>query len=134
MRQQSVWTFRWRITVGLAFLVTGFVSQSLFADYEAHGKRDPFVPLLTAEGQRFRPPGLDEETAPEAGPLVLQGIVYDPQSASYAVINGRVVREQDDIDGKRVLKIEPAEVTLLVEGKTVQLKLRPSSSTEEKSN
>ncbi len=102
-----------------------------WAEYQPKGKRDPFIPLLTKEGQRIHPPGLDEETAGGLASVVLQGVVFDPKAESYAIINGRIVRQHEEIDGMKVLKIEPTSVTLLVEGKPYQLTLRKSEEEEE---
>lgn len=95
--------------------------------YEAKGKRDPFVPLMTSEGQRIHPPGQDEEVALGVTGLTLQGIVFEPGADSYAIINGQVVRSHEDIEGIEVLKIEPDSVTLLVEGKAHRLTLHQST-------
>ncbi len=93
------------------------------AGYQSRGKRDPFVPLLTSEGQRVNPPGLDEEVGNGLKQMTLQGIVFDPKSESYAILNGRVVREKEEIDGMKILKIEPEAVTLLIEGQEHRLVL-----------
>jgi len=109
----------------LAFGSAG-ASPDAWAEYNVKTKRDPFVPLLTLEGQRFRPPGLDEEeNGSELSHVSLQGIIFDPHAESYAVINGRIVREREEIDGVKILKIEPTTVTILVQGQPHQLILRP---------
>ena len=108
-------------------------------EYQAKGRRDPLVALLTPKGQRVQPPGLDEESDTGVQHLVLQGIVFDPQGDSFSVINGKVVRANDEIDGMKILKIEPTAVTVRVEGAHHRLTLsqpqgEPSErkSTEEK--
>lgn len=97
-------------------------------EYQAKGKRDPFVPLLTAEGQRLYPPGLDEEEEAEGLVKVsLQGIVFDPKAESYAIINGRIVRRHEEIDGMKVLEIKPSAVVLLIEGKPHSVTVRQAT-------
>ena len=86
------------------------------ADYQSKGKRDPFVPLLTQDGRRIQPPGLDEETGLASAKLNLQGIVLGKGKDSFAIINDRIIREQEEIEGVKVLKIEPNRVTVLVDG------------------
>ncbi|MBI3318314.1 MAG: hypothetical protein HYZ90_04085 [Candidatus Omnitrophica bacterium] len=105
------------------------------AEYAPKGKRDPFVPLVTEAGQRIHPPGLDEEVSEGVAGLSLQGIVWDPnpKAESYAVINGQVVREMDEIDGMKVVKIEPMSVTVLVEGQPHELALHQPEPEETKS-
>ena len=107
--------------------VCAVVAEGLFfsawAAYNVRGKRDPFVPLLTINGQRIYPPGTDEGGASS---FVLQGIVYEPKGVSYAIINDQIVREQDQIEGMKVLKIGPKSVVILSEGNEVQLVIHSS--------
>ena len=117
----------------LTFLlgISGWVCGVLFlgparAEYQSKGKRDPFVPLLAADGQRFRPPGLDEEVMTQAIGMALQGVVYEPKAESYAVIDGQVVREGDEIGGAKIIKIEPNSVTIQKENQISQIVLQPS--------
>lgn len=122
------------VALGLALSVL-----PAWAEYRSKGKRDPMVPLLNSEGQRIHPPGLDEETATGVSGLILQGIVFDSKAESYAIINGEIVREQDEIEGMKVVKINPNAVTILAEGQTHDLAIRqmenppaaPEDSTED---
>ena len=82
------------------------------------------MPLISAEGQRVHPPGSEEEDNPGQGPLTLQGIMFDPRSESYAVLNGHVVREKEEFAGMKVLKIESNSVTIWVDGQRRRLTLR----------
>jgi hypothetical protein len=102
------------------------------AAYDPKGKRDPFVPLVTEHGQRFYPPGTDEEEASGVLKVILQGIVFEPKGESYAVINGKILREREEIEGMKVLRIESDSVTLLVEGQPHRLTLY--QATEENSS
>ncbi len=110
-----------------ALVAAGFFSEAR-AEYHPRGKRDPFVPLMAPNGQRVYPPGTDDGGLSN---FVLQGIVYEPQGESYAIINDRIVREQDEIEGMKVLKIGPTFVTILSNGNEVQLTIRSSASSEE---
>ena len=117
--------------VFLFFVATSFFwLSSAEAEYRSKGKRDPFVPLLSADGERIYPPGADEETVGGFDGLNLQGIVFDHGSDSYAVINGRVVREQDDVDGMKVLKIEPTAVTIQTQGQSIRFNVRQPTEEE----
>lgn len=100
------------------------------AAYQAHGKRDPFVPLLTASGQRIHPPGGDEEAAAGVPSVALQGIVYDPKTDSYAILNGRVMRLGETIDGITVTAITPTMVTVMINGQPHQLTVQTSTTEE----
>ena len=102
--------------IGWAFIpVTGW------AEYQARGKRDPFVPLVTNDGQKLHPPGGDEEEAAAFSTVAVQGVVFDPHAESFAIINGRIVRVNEEIDGIKVLKIEPTYVTIVVDGQAHQV-------------
>jgi hypothetical protein len=109
---------RWAVLLVAGVLLwEGLPVAPAWGEYRPKGKRDPFVPLLTQEGRRIYPPGLDDENLNgSAGTLVLQGIVFDPTEESFAIINDRLVAEQEEVEGSRVLKIEPAAVTILVDG------------------
>ncbi len=116
------WAFFW-----------GCPGPGLWAEYQSRGKRDPFIPLLTEEGDRIVPPGLDEGEASGVEALVLQGIVYDPEAESFALINGKVVQVDEEIGGAKVLSIEPSAVTVLVEEaphRLTILKAREGETTE----
>ncbi len=105
------------------------------AEYQPKGKRDPFVPLLTSDGQRIHPPGAEEGQETGLGNLVLQGIVFDPKAESYAVISGQVVREKEELEGVKVVRIEPDSVTVLVDGQSHRLTVQEPEQkdpTEEK--
>lgn len=97
------------------------------AEYQSKGKRDPLVRLLTAEGQRIYPPGFDEGSVTGVSGLILQGIMFDPAGESYAVINGKIVRIDEEIQGMKVLKIRPSAVTILSEGEEHLLTLQKSA-------
>lgn len=94
------------------------------AEYQAKGRRDPLIPLLTESGQRIYPPGYDEEAPTGLSGLRLQGIVFDPKADCYAIVNGRIVRQEDEIEGFKVVRIDPASITVAADGESHQLFLR----------
>jgi len=99
-----------------------FLSPVCFAQnkftYDAKGKRDPFMPLVTSDGRILK---LDTEET--KGPLSLEGIIYDEKGLSYAIVNGIVVKLGDVIEGNQVLKIEKGKVIFIKEGNTFNLDL-----------
>ncbi len=101
--------------------------------YDPKGRRDPLVPLLSADGERIHPPGEEgmEISVEPRNPVTLQGIVFDLSGESYAVVNGQIVREQEEISGVKVLKIEPTRVTVLSDGRPIELSVQPTSQQEE---
>ena len=116
-----------------AVLLAAGGSPAARAEYQSKGKRDPFIPLLNSEGQRIHPPGSEEGKSLGFGNLVLQGIMFDPKAESYAVISGQVVREQEELEGVRIVKIEPDGVTVLVEGQSHRLTVQEPQSNQEAS-
>lgn len=108
-----------------------FEAQPVWAVYDSKGKRDPLIPLINSEGQRIHPPGFDEEVLTGIQGLNLQGIVFDPQAESYAIINGQVVRDQDEIEGMKVLQIDPGAVTILANGQEHRVQIQDQAAEEE---
>ena len=105
----------------VAVVLFSLIPSVVYGDYQSKGKRDPFVRLMTQDGRRIHPPGLDEEEEADFGAVVLQGIVFDVESDSFAIINGEVLREEDEVNGVKIIKIEPTTVTVLVDGKLHKL-------------
>ena len=64
-------------------------AQGVFV-YDDHGKRDPFVPLVSSSGMVVT---YDEDLS--VNDLVLEGIVSDPSGNNAAIVNGKVVKVQD---------------------------------------
>ncbi len=86
--------------------------------YDAKGKRNPFIPLVTADGRLLK---LDfEETK---GELSIEGIIYDEQGMSYAIVNGSVVKAGDLVNNAQVIKVEKDSVTFVKDGKELKLEL-----------
>jgi len=87
--------------------------------YDSKGKRNPFIPLLTTDGRFLK---LEQGEAPEG--LLLEGIIYDKQARSYAIVNGSVVGIGDAVGGYQVLKIEEDKVTFIKDGEPKELELK----------
>jgi len=77
--------------------------------YDAAGKRDPFMPLVTKEGRLAFTYGAVRSLED----IRLEGIVYDPGGDSIAIINGLVLKENDTLGNIKVVKIDPDKVILL---------------------
>ena len=84
-------------------------SQEEFT-YDSKGRRNPFIPLVSSDGRLLK---LDKEEKSESSDLLLEGIIYDKQGRSFAVVNGSVVGVSDTIAGYQVLKIEDKKVTFI---------------------
>ena len=87
--------------------------------YDAKGKRDPFIPLVTPDGRLLK---LEKEET--ASGLLLEGIIYDEHGLSYCLVNGEVVRVSDKIGDYQVLKIENNKVIFIKGGQTLEVELK----------
>lgn len=99
-----------------------FTPRSLSAEggfiYDAQGRRDPFIPLVTSDGRLLK---LDAKET--KGQLTIEGIIYDEKGISYAIVNNVIVKIGDNIEGYQVLKIEADRISFIKEGNVSELKL-----------
>jgi len=83
------------------------------------GGRDPFWPWVTKDGKFIQGEGgfwnLED--------VVLEGIIWDPQGGSVAMMNGLILRRGDRIGRFEVLTIGKEEVILLSGEKRYTLRL-----------
>jgi hypothetical protein len=86
--------------------------------YNDEGKRDPFIALVTPDGRL-----LNLDSSGGKAKIVLEGIVYDKDGRSYAIINDEVVSIGDYILGHAVFKIEEDKVILLKDNQPIEYKL-----------
>jgi len=122
---------RWRIARNdalwfiLVFVLT-FGCPPAWAEYQPKGKRDPFVPFILPDGRRITPPGEEDGSASGLGGVFLQGILFDPAGNSTAILNGRVLRENEEWEGIKLLKVENNGVTIWRNGETHRMTLQKS--------
>jgi len=102
----------------LDFGICHLYAQEQFV-YDAKGKRDPFIPLVTPDGRLLK---LEKEET--ASGLLLEGIIYDEHGLSYAIVNSEVVRISDKIGDYQVLKIEKNKVIFIKSGQTLEVELK----------
>lgn len=101
----------------LAFLTCCFAQEQFL--YDAKGKRDPFIPLVTPDGRLLK---LEQEEG-VAG-LLLEGIIYDKNGTSCAIVNSEIVRIGDKVGEFQVLKIEEKKVIFIKEGQIIEVELK----------
>ncbi|RJO63973.1 MAG: hypothetical protein C4540_05310 [Candidatus Omnitrophota bacterium] len=87
--------------------------------YDAQGKRNPFIALVTSDGRLLK---ISDEQ--QSGGLTLEGIIYDEQGISFAMVNGSVVKVGDTISGYQVLKIESSRVIFIKDGEPFMAELK----------
>lgn len=105
-----------------AFCIFNF-SLTCFAQgefvYDAKGKRNPFIPLVTSDGRLL---SLDRQQS--KGDLLIEGIIYDKQGRSFALVNGTVVSIGDTVGDYQVLRIEEGRVIFLKEGQAFEAEIK----------
>jgi len=104
--------------LGILTLVYG---QSEFV-YDAKGKRNPFIPLVTPEGRLLK---LDKQEAVSAAPggLAIEGIIYDKLGRSFAIVNATIVGIGDSVGDYQVLKIYENKVIFIKNGEPFEVEL-----------
>ena len=112
---------RQRLTILFFSFLTLF--SLLFAQdefkYDAKGKRDPFIPLVTPDGRLVK---LEKEESVVG--LLVEGVIYDEHGLSYAIVNGEVVGVSDKAGDYQVLKIEKNKVIFIKGGQTLEIELK----------
>ncbi|MCX5710137.1 MAG: hypothetical protein NT088_05375 [Candidatus Omnitrophica bacterium] len=99
------------------FLCAVALAQETFT-YDAKGKRNPFIPLVTPDGRLVK---LEQEQG--GRDLVIQGIIFDKHGVSYAIVNAYVVGVGDSVGDYRVLKILPNKVIFIKDGQAVEIEM-----------
>ncbi len=101
--------------------------------YNSNDKRDPFSPLVSSDGRILF--GARTAAAQPEQPemkMALEGVIWDPEGKSLAIINGTPVKEQERILGLQVLKIKKDSVILQKEGKVFVINLTKGGADEAK--
>jgi len=98
------------------FYLLGFAQEDFV--YDSEGRRDPFLVLVTPDGRLLK---LDQEA--KKG-LMLEGIIYDKNSLSYAIVNGTIVRVGEKVEDYQVLKIEKNKVLFIKKGQITEIQLK----------
>jgi len=88
--------------------------------YDSKGKRNPFIPLVTAEGRLLK---LDKQDIASLGGLTIEGIIYDKLGRSFAIVNTEVVGIGDIVGDYQVLKIFENKVVFIKDGEPLEVEL-----------
>jgi len=89
-------------------------------NYNAKGKRNPFIPLVTPEGRLLK---LDKQENVSLQGLSVEGIIYDKVGRSFAIVNSAVVGIGDLVKDYQVLKIFEDRVVFIKDGETLEVGL-----------
>ena len=88
--------------------------------YDAKGKRNPFIPLVTPEGRLLK---LDKQEATSVDGLAVEGIIYDKFGRSFAIVNTNVVGIGDIVGDYQDLKIQQNKVIFIKDGEPLEIEL-----------
>lgn len=103
--------------------LAAIISSRAFAEdvfsYDAKGRRDPFIPLISESGGHAS----DGYEASAAEDIRLEGIVWDDTKGSIAIINGEIAKEGDSLGSVKVLKINKDNVVFDVGGESIKIEL-----------
>ncbi len=109
---------RFLFPVLLLFFANSVYAQGVFV-YDDHGKRDPFMPLVSSDGLVV---SYDEDLS--VNDLVLEGIVADASGNNAAIVNGKIVKINDRIGPYVVDSIAVDHVEFLKAGERFVLKIK----------
>lgn len=107
--------FLWIFLAGFAMILSTETVWGAEKLYTARGKRDPFVPLVSAGSKPSATGGLaGVETIEE---IVVEGIVFDKNPKnSVVVLNGTVLATGQELGSVKVLKIEAERALISING------------------
>ena len=88
--------------------------------YDAKGKRNPFIPLVTPEGRLLK---LDKLEATSVDGLAVEGIIYDKFGRCFAIVNTNVVGIGDVVGDYQILKIQENKVIFIKDGEPLEVEL-----------
>ena len=99
--------------------VAAFLTSSAFAEteirYDSGGRRDPFVPL-SGENNTL--------VTPTSSGVRLEGVIYDPEGRSMAILNGKSYQKGEAVGDATVVKILKDRVVISVGNEEKTLRLR----------
>jgi len=87
--------------------------------YDSHGKRDPFVPLISID----RPAASRLGDVTSVTDVKLEGIASSPGGKMAAILNGELVKEGDRFGDIEIKNITKKTVTLMIGGKNYNIDL-----------
>lgn len=86
--------------------------------YDSKNKRDPFIPLV-GKGMRLLVP----QEAKSIENIILEGIIFDPEQDSLAIINGEIFKEGDSIGGFILSEVTKKSIILTKDEKDYTITL-----------
>ena len=110
-----------KLLISLFILI---ITSSAFCEsefvYDAKGRRNPFIQLVTPEGRLLK---LDKQDQNSSGGLSIEGIIYDKFGRCFAIVNSTVVGIGDSVGDYQVLKILEDKVIFIKDGEPLEVEL-----------
>jgi hypothetical protein len=103
------------LLVAMIVIVNAMPQESQLL-YDSANKRDPFTPYLTSDGQLINIQQEGEDIK-----LNLEGIIYDKQGQSMAIINGEVLKKDDKIGNIQLIEIKRDSIVYSKDGEVFTL-------------
>ena len=98
--------------MGIGIGIIFSIADAAEIRYDKGNRRDPFVPLNARVAQSGK------------GDFAIEGIVFDPNQGSYAIIQEEIYREGESFNGSKIVRVLPDRVILLQEGKELVIWIR----------
>lgn len=111
-----------RVCILLFFLsiifsaIADVVQKDIELRYESADKRNPFIPLVTGDGRLL----IDIQGEEEID-LNLEGIIYEVEGQSMAIINGEILKKNDAIGNVKIVEIRRDSVVYSKDGEIFTL-------------
>ena len=123
-----------RLFVGFLHIIFAILYLNTFAYaadfvYNNHARRDPFVPPYLKDQVEKKPKDVSTKTIVDFSSITLQAVVYDPTGESAVIINGQIMKINDETDFFVIKDIMRDGAVVEVLGERKVFKLR-----EEKNN
>lgn len=113
-KSKQIQLFLWYLlpVFGMLFLLNPLYAAEKSL-YNAHGKRDPFIPLVTATMKSSSSNLLGIDNVDD---LVVEGVVFDPTNGSVVIVNGTILKEGEELGNVKVVKVDVNGARFLVNG------------------
>lgn len=99
------------IAVCLLNVSLSFAQAEEAPSYQGAGKRDPFIPYVTNDGQLINVSNEEKEFT-----LNLEGIIYEEKGQSLVIINGEILKQNDTIGDIKIIEIRKDSVVYMKNG------------------
>jgi len=105
------------ITVVFAFSFSRSFAETEAPAYQSEGKRDPFIPYVTNDGQLINIGSEEKEFT-----LHLEGIIYEKDGQSLVIINGEILKQKDTIGDIKIVEIRKDSLVYMKNGELFMVK------------